>query len=67
MTPASLERLRAMLAGAGCSLDDIDQVVVTHAHPDHFGAAAWVARRSGAVIVAGRAEVAALRGEQGGG
>jgi glyoxylase-like metal-dependent hydrolase (beta-lactamase superfamily II) len=63
---ASLERLRAVLAGAGCSLDDVEQVVVTHAHPDHFGAAAWVARRSGAVILAGRAEVAALRGEDGG-
>ena len=66
VSPASLERLLAVLAGAGCSLDDIDQVVVTHAHPDHFGAAAWVARRSGAVILAGRAEVAALRGEDGG-
>lgn len=67
LTRVSLERLRAMLAGAGCSLEDIEQVVVTHAHPDHFGAAAWVARRSGGIIVAGRAEVAALRGEQGGG
>jgi glyoxylase-like metal-dependent hydrolase (beta-lactamase superfamily II) len=63
VSPASLERLVAVLARAGCSLDDVDQVVVTHAHPDHFGAAAWVARRSGAVILAGRAEVAALRGE----
>ena len=66
VSPASLERLCAMLAGSGCSLEDIDQVVVTHAHPDHFGAAAWVARHSDAVIVAGRAEVAALRGEDGG-
>ena len=64
--PASLERLGAALAGAGCSLDDVEQVVVTHAHPDHFGAAGWVARRSGSVILAGRAEVAALRGRQGG-
>jgi glyoxylase-like metal-dependent hydrolase (beta-lactamase superfamily II) len=64
--PESLERLRAMLAGAGCSLDDVEQIVVTHAHPDHFGAAAWLARRSGAVIVAGRAEVTALMGKPGG-
>ncbi len=63
-TPASLELLSATLADAGRSLDDVEQVVVTHAHPDHFGAAARVARRSGAVILAGRAEVAALRGEQ---
>ena len=65
VTTASLERLGAVLAGAGCSFDDIEQVVVTHAHPDHFGAAAWVARRSGAIILAGRAEVPALRGGQG--
>jgi hypothetical protein len=32
--------------------------------PDRFGAAAWVARRSGTVILAGRAELLALRGEQ---
>ncbi len=61
--PASLEQLRAALQAAGRSLDDVEQVVVTHAHPDHFGAAAWVARHSGSVIVAGRAEVAALRGQ----
>jgi hypothetical protein len=32
LTRVALERLRAMLAGAGCSLEDIEQVVVTHAH-----------------------------------
>jgi glyoxylase-like metal-dependent hydrolase (beta-lactamase superfamily II) len=65
LTAASLKGLRALLAGAGCALDDIEQVVVTHAHPDHFGAAAWVARRSGGVILAGRDEVPAIRGESG--
>jgi glyoxylase-like metal-dependent hydrolase (beta-lactamase superfamily II) len=65
VTTVSLERLGAVLADAGCSFDDIEQVVVTHAHPDHCGAAAWVARRSGAMILAGRAEVPALRGGQG--
>jgi glyoxylase-like metal-dependent hydrolase (beta-lactamase superfamily II) len=65
LTAASLKGLRALLAGAGCAFDDIEQVVVTHAHPDHFGAAAWVARRSGGVILAGRDEVAAIRGEAG--
>jgi glyoxylase-like metal-dependent hydrolase (beta-lactamase superfamily II) len=65
VTTASLERLGGVLANAGCSFDGIEQVVVTHAHPDHFGAAAWLARRSGAVILAGRPEVPALRGGQG--
>jgi glyoxylase-like metal-dependent hydrolase (beta-lactamase superfamily II) len=62
VTAASLEALGAVVDGGGCSFDDIEQVVVTHAHPDHFGAAAWVARRSGAPILAGRAEVPALLG-----
>jgi glyoxylase-like metal-dependent hydrolase (beta-lactamase superfamily II) len=64
VSAASLERLGAVLTEVGRSFDDIEQVVVTHAHPDHFGAAARVARRAGAKILAGRAEVAALRGSR---
>ena len=33
---------------------DVEQVVVTHAHPDHFGAAATVAARAGATVVCAR-------------
>jgi glyoxylase-like metal-dependent hydrolase (beta-lactamase superfamily II) len=62
VTDKSLERLGAALAAGGRTIADVEQVVVTHAHPDHFGAAAWVARRAGAVIVAGRAEVSVLQG-----
>jgi glyoxylase-like metal-dependent hydrolase (beta-lactamase superfamily II) len=65
LSAVSLERLGAVLVDAGCSFDDLEQVVVTHAHSDHFGAAAWVARRAGAMILAGRAEVPALRGDRG--
>ena len=58
----SLGRLSALLAKDGLRLDDVEQVVVTHAHPDHFGAAGAVAARSGARIICGRPEIAALIG-----
>lgn len=54
--PESLALVDALLATAGLSVGDIDQVVVTHAHPDHFGAAARLAREGDARILAGAAE-----------
>ena len=35
---------------------------MTHGHPDHFGAAGWIAANSDAVVVAGRAEAPKLLG-----
>jgi glyoxylase-like metal-dependent hydrolase (beta-lactamase superfamily II) len=54
---AHLERL---VRSEGLALDEIDQIVVTHGHPDHFGAAAWLADESGAPIITGRQEVRKL-------
>lgn len=54
------ERIIAFLAGAGLTVADVEQVVVTHGHPDHFGAAGWVARESGAPVVCGRGEAPKL-------
>lgn len=56
-TPA---RLEALLADAGLRLGDVGQILVTHGHPDHFGAAGWLARASGAPIICGRAEQAKI-------
>jgi glyoxylase-like metal-dependent hydrolase (beta-lactamase superfamily II) len=58
--PGSLERLASELAARGLGFTDVEQIVVTHAHPDHFGAAAEVATRSGAPIVCGVPEIASL-------
>jgi glyoxylase-like metal-dependent hydrolase (beta-lactamase superfamily II) len=60
--PGSLEELEALLNARGLGFADIDQIVVTHAHADHFGAAAAVAIRSGARIVCGVPEVPGLLG-----
>jgi glyoxylase-like metal-dependent hydrolase (beta-lactamase superfamily II) len=65
-TPESLDQVGALLAEAGCVLEDVEQVVVTHGHPDHFGAAALVARRAGAPVVTSRIEAPSLRGDHGG-
>ena len=57
----TFERITNGLAGLGLALSDIDQVFVTHAHPDHFGAAAWVAERAGCEILASAVEAERLQ------
>lgn len=54
--PESLQVLDDLLSSAHVRASDVDVIVVTHGHPDHFGAAGWLAERSGAPIVTGRAE-----------
>ena len=46
--PGHLPQLQSHLEGSGRSLGDIRAVLLTHAHPDHTGAAA--AARCGAVL-----------------
>jgi glyoxylase-like metal-dependent hydrolase (beta-lactamase superfamily II) len=58
----STERLASWLESHGRAIGDLQQIVVTHGHPDHFGAAGWLAERSDAVVVAGRAEAPKLLG-----
>ena len=36
---------------AGLRVSDIHTVLITHSHPDHFGAAAWLAEEAGAEVV----------------
>ena len=60
LQPGSLARLRALLSCVGLDFDDIEQIIVTHHHADHCGAAAVLAARSDARIVCGLPEVARL-------
>lgn len=46
--------LEGLLGAAGLRLRDVDQVVITHGHPDQFGAAGWVAEQADARILCGR-------------
>ena len=56
------DQIAARLQTHGHTVVDIAEVVVTHGHPDHFGAAGWIAASSDAVVVAGRAEAPKLLG-----
>jgi glyoxylase-like metal-dependent hydrolase (beta-lactamase superfamily II) len=51
----ALDELEQALAARGHAIEDLELLVITHQHIDHFGLAAILARRSGA-------QVAALRG-----
>ena len=48
--PADEAALRAGLAAAGASLEDITTLVLTHAHPDHIGLAGMVVAASGCPV-----------------
>jgi glyoxylase-like metal-dependent hydrolase (beta-lactamase superfamily II) len=50
-TDESIVALESALDALGTRLSDVEQVVITHAHNDHFGAAAAIVRRSGARLV----------------
>lgn len=56
----SRTRIEAGLAEAGLTLSSVDQIVVTHAHPDHFGAAGWLSEVADAPIVCGAPEAPRL-------
>lgn len=49
-TPAALAALQAGLAGEGVALRDIERVLITHAHVDHYGLIGAVAAASGAEV-----------------
>ena len=46
--------LKSRLAAAGIPMRRVHTVIVTHSHPDHFGAAGWVRHETGADIVTHR-------------
>jgi len=52
--PRTWRRLKRHLTSAGLSVDRVHTVVITHSHPDHFGQAARLAKRTGAEIVTHR-------------
>jgi glyoxylase-like metal-dependent hydrolase (beta-lactamase superfamily II) len=48
----ALDELQHQLAGHGHSIDDIEQVIITHQHIDHLGLVDIIARHSGAEVAA---------------
>jgi len=49
-SPSAFETVRSNLADHGLQINDIDEIWLTHGHPDHFGQAGHIARESGAVV-----------------
>lgn len=47
---SSYDNLKAGLAAAGVDLREISDILVTHIHLDHAGAAGWLARETGALV-----------------
>jgi glyoxylase-like metal-dependent hydrolase (beta-lactamase superfamily II) len=60
LRPGSLAKLRALLKSHGLDFDDVEQIIVTHHHADHCGAAAVLSARSQARIVCAHPEVSRL-------
>jgi glyoxylase-like metal-dependent hydrolase (beta-lactamase superfamily II) len=48
----ALDELEQALAARGHAVEDLELLVITHQHMDHFGLAAILARRSGAEVAA---------------
>lgn len=53
-----------VLLSIGRSVEEIRRIGITHAHADHFGNAAVLKQRSGAVVFAPKADAAAIQGEE---
>jgi glyoxylase-like metal-dependent hydrolase (beta-lactamase superfamily II) len=53
--PQSWKALKARLASAGYRTKDVHTVIVTHSHPDHFGAAGRLKKEAGAQLIAHKA------------
>lgn len=61
--PKKIESIRSALTGIGRSLADINAVVITHGHDDHFGSAAAVKFESKAPLIASEVDAAVIRGD----
>jgi len=59
-TPEARKTLDQGLAGRGYRMEDLDRIVISHAHVDHFGLAADLVASSGAQVLAHASNVSAM-------
>jgi glyoxylase-like metal-dependent hydrolase (beta-lactamase superfamily II) len=63
-TPEAKDALVAAFDAMEQRIDDVERILVTHAHPDHYGLVGLVQERSGATIYFPRREIARVRDKQ---
>jgi glyoxylase-like metal-dependent hydrolase (beta-lactamase superfamily II) len=61
--PGQADAIAAAAGDLGLSLSSLRQIILTHYHQDHVGSAADLAARSGARVLAHRADAPVIRGE----
>ncbi|HYN95263.1 MAG TPA: MBL fold metallo-hydrolase [Pilimelia sp.] len=60
--PRKAGRLAAAVRRTGHDLSDVRAILLTHRHPDHMGSLAELSRRTGAEVVAHRADAPVISG-----
>src|SRR5690242_10362131 len=50
-TPEAEELWLAVLQERGIAFEHVEQIVLTHHHPDHYGMAGWFQERTGAPVL----------------
>lgn len=63
-TEAAQAALESGVAATGRRIEEIQRIILTHGHSDHFGNAAWVQARSGAPVLAHPADRPKFAGER---
>jgi len=61
--PNQYDQLPAAVLGLGLTMDDIEAIVLTHAHGDHLGSSAKIKETSGASVHVHHDDAALARGE----
>lgn len=63
-TPEARNALVLALAGAGYFVESIERILITHAHPDHYGLIPYLQGASGATVYFPEREIARVRDSQ---
>ncbi|MDP9067100.1 MAG: MBL fold metallo-hydrolase [Actinomycetota bacterium] len=63
-TPEAQRELVVGLERQGRSPEDIERILITHAHPDHYGLVSFLQDRSGATVYFPKREIARVRDKQ---
>ena len=64
LVPRAFGKIVKVLGEHGLSVGDVEYVLITHGHFDHVGNAARIKELSGAVLVAGAADVPLIEGSE---